>query len=338
MKQALSILEDLLAHLKEIQLALGDRWPEFARRVRELARLFEAPLDEAALAAAVDQLYGLFIEEDERVCEIITRPATDEATGSSRLPSNLSIEEIASRFYVFCQQADSLVQQLRLDAAAPDQVGQGQAFEVAVAVCPLSSPILTEDDLTHTRSGNVNIVWPESAPYVQLTIQIIAPACQIHGSDSFKFRLYAGHDSPVFYFMLTPRQVGEIGLVVRLYQEDTWLGNARVRIVCGQVTGSLSVTHSPLASQKEQTRWSECRTRLREMLEAHFNESELRTLCFDLGVDYDNLLHATKADAARELVSYLERRDRLPELVAVGQKLRPDVSWGEVPAFGQATA
>jgi dihydroneopterin aldolase len=74
------------------------------------------------------------------------------------------------------------------------------------------------------------------------------------------------------------------------------------------------------------------------MLEAYFNESELRTLCFDLEVDYDNLRHATKADAVRELIGYLERRDRVPELVAVGQQLRPDVSWVEIPPFGQATA
>ena len=339
MNQALSILEELRAHLKEIQLALGDRWPDFARRMRELARLFEDSSDAAALNEAINQLYGLFME-DEQVYEIITRTSSDEATRSASPPlaQNRSTEEIASRFYLLCQQADSLVQQLRLDVAAPDQVSQGQSFVVAVAVRPLSSPVLTEDDLTRTKSGQVHIVWPEAKPYVQLAVQVIAPACQFHGSDSCQFRLYAGQDSPVFYFTLIPEQIGQISLVVKLYQEDNWLGSARVLIVCGQVSGSLHVTPSPAASLAEQARSRNYRIHLRELLEAHFNESELRTLCFDLEVDYDNLLHATKADAARELVSYFERRDRLPELVAVGQQLRPDVSWGEIPPFGQAIA
>jgi hypothetical protein len=142
----------------------------------------------------------------------------------------------------------------------------------------------------------------------------------------------------VLYFTLVPRQAGEIGLVVRLYQEDDWLGNARVRIVCGQVSGSLQVTQSPAASLEEQARWRNYRTHLRQTLVDYFDESELRTLCFDLEVHYDNLLHATKADAARELVGYLERRDRIPELVAMGQKQRPEISWGEVPPLRDAAA
>ena len=37
-------------------------------------------------------------------------------------------------------------------------------------------------------------------------------------------------------------------------------------------------------------------TRLHRILDRQFNESELRTLCFDLGVDYDNLGSGGKAD------------------------------------------
>ena len=201
----------------------------------------------------------------------IVQPA---ATGADVSWQNLSTEEIASCFYLLCRQADSLVQQLRLDVAAPDQVSQGQPFELAVAVRPLSSPVLAEDDLTRTKSDLVHVVWPEAEPYVQLAVQVIAPACQFHGPDSGQFRLYAGQDSPVFYFTLTPRQVGEMSLVVKLYQEDNWLGSARVRIVCGQVGGRLHVRPSPAASLAEQARWRNYRTRLREMLEAYFDESE----------------------------------------------------------------
>jgi len=68
--------------------------------------------------------------------------------------------------------------------------------------------------------------------------------------------------------------------------------------------------------------------RLRETLATYFDAGELRTLCFDLGVDYDDLPGEGKANKARELIAYLERRDRIPELVSVCQELRPHVAWG----------
>jgi CheY-like chemotaxis protein len=64
---------------------------------------------------------------------------------------------------------------------------------------------------------------------------------------------------------------------------------------------------------------------------SQFDEGDLRNLCFDLDdVEYENLPGEGKLDKARELVSYLERRGRISELVAVGKELRPDVDWGDV--------
>ncbi len=67
--------------------------------------------------------------------------------------------------------------------------------------------------------------------------------------------------------------------------------------------------------------------KLRRTLTDRFSEEELRTLCFDLGLDYDDLPGQAKADRARELVHHLDARRRVLELVQVGQRLRPDVSW-----------
>ncbi len=50
---------------------------------------------------------------------------------------------------------------------------------------------------------------------------------------------------------------------------------------------------------------------LQELITTKFKDSELRTLCVDLGVDYDNLHGMSKADKARELITYLDRRGRL---------------------------
>ena len=63
---------------------------------------------------------------------------------------------------------------------------------------------------------------------------------------------------------------------------------------------------------------------LRRLLTQRFNESELQTVCFDLGVDYENLPGQSKVDKARELVEYLERRDRIPELIETGKRLRAE--------------
>jgi len=68
---------------------------------------------------------------------------------------------------------------------------------------------------------------------------------------------------------------------------------------------------------------------LRQILVSRLDEGELRTLCFDLGVDYDNLPGEGKANKARELVIYLERRNRIGALVETGKSLRPDIAWVE---------
>jgi len=66
---------------------------------------------------------------------------------------------------------------------------------------------------------------------------------------------------------------------------------------------------------------------LREILTKRLNETELRNLCFDLGVDYDILPGAGTADKARELIAYCERRYNIPQLVETVRKQRPDISW-----------
>jgi hypothetical protein len=70
---------------------------------------------------------------------------------------------------------------------------------------------------------------------------------------------------------------------------------------------------------------------LRRILTTRFSDGELRTLCFDLGIDYAALPGEGKADKARELVAYFERRDRILELIDIGKRVRPDISWNDLP-------
>ncbi len=73
------------------------------------------------------------------------------------------------------------------------------------------------------------------------------------------------------------------------------------------------------------------RARLRQILTQYFDAGELRTLCFDLGVDYDDLPGEGKANKARELISYLERRDRVHGLIELVRRRRPNIPWEETP-------
>jgi hypothetical protein len=69
------------------------------------------------------------------------------------------------------------------------------------------------------------------------------------------------------------------------------------------------------------------RVELRQKLVDRFNESELRDLCFYLGIDYETLAGSNKPDKARELVGFCERHDRIADLIAEVKVLRPDISF-----------
>lgn len=62
---------------------------------------------------------------------------------------------------------------------------------------------------------------------------------------------------------------------------------------------------------------------IRDFILDHFNANELRTLCFDLDIDYDAIEGQALDDKARELVLHFSRHDRLGELVAYCKAARP---------------
>jgi hypothetical protein len=69
--------------------------------------------------------------------------------------------------------------------------------------------------------------------------------------------------------------------------------------------------------------------RLRELVTRHFDIEELRTLCFDLNVDYDALRGEGKEAKVRELVGRLRRERRVAELVTALAERRPEIAWSE---------
>mgnify|MGYP002624780024 FL=1 len=71
------------------------------------------------------------------------------------------------------------------------------------------------------------------------------------------------------------------------------------------------------------------RIRLRELMVRYFNKAELETLCFDLGIDKDNLPNATKPELAQEIILYCERHDKLERLLEICREQRPHAEWPE---------
>jgi hypothetical protein len=67
--------------------------------------------------------------------------------------------------------------------------------------------------------------------------------------------------------------------------------------------------------------------KLRQILTDHFDDGELRTLCFDLRIDYQSLPGEGKADRARELIAHCQRHGRMADLIDRCGQLRPNVAW-----------
>jgi hypothetical protein len=72
---------------------------------------------------------------------------------------------------------------------------------------------------------------------------------------------------------------------------------------------------------------------LHRILVTHSDVEELRTLCFQLRIAYDDLPGAGKSGRARELLSFLDRRRRIAELIVIGKRERPDIDWPDPPDF-----
>lgn len=71
------------------------------------------------------------------------------------------------------------------------------------------------------------------------------------------------------------------------------------------------------------------RIRLRELMVRYFNKTELETLCFDLGIDKDDLPNATKPELAQEIILYCERHGTLERLLEICREQRPHAEWPE---------
>jgi hypothetical protein len=66
---------------------------------------------------------------------------------------------------------------------------------------------------------------------------------------------------------------------------------------------------------------------LLQNVKSDYNEQELRELCFELGIDYDDLPGPARKDKCRELIGLLKRQKRHPEFIQLCRNKRPNTLW-----------
>lgn len=69
------------------------------------------------------------------------------------------------------------------------------------------------------------------------------------------------------------------------------------------------------------------RAALRQKLTDLFSLDDLQQICFDLGVDYEDLGSEGKSARAVKLILFCQRRGRMGELLRLCRVLRPEVTW-----------
>ena len=75
------------------------------------------------------------------------------------------------------------------------------------------------------------------------------------------------------------------------------------------------------------TSWlREHQDRLYSLLVMHFNVEELKEVCFHLGIEYEDILGEARRDKMRELILYVQRANRVDDLIQECQRQRPNVS------------
>lgn len=74
----------------------------------------------------------------------------------------------------------------------------------------------------------------------------------------------------------------------------------------------------------------ELKFQLRDILIENFNIGEIKSLSFDLDIDYENLSGSNKNSKILSLIGYAQRRGRLEDLARYVKSARPNADFGDV--------
>ena len=94
------------------------------------------------------------------------------------------------------------------------------------------------------------------------------------------------------------------------------------------ITGSGNViTGGGAAGMGTQTELSPQMDNLRRKISERFNIEELKNLCQDMGIVYENLSGDGREGKVRELIAYCQRHGRIDTLLAECRRRRPNMDW-----------
>jgi hypothetical protein len=110
---------------------------------------------------------------------------------------------------------------------------------------------------------------------------------------------------------------------------DEWLANERYRSLLSPEQWDWLLKTVREANRAQQDPVKEAHERsstLREMLDEHFDLSEIEELCFDMQIDFENLQGTSKKTKILSLLNYCQRHSRVNELWNLCIQLRPEVA------------
>lgn len=108
----------------------------------------------------------------------------------------------------------------RLDVATQNHAAVHEWFIVGVAIRNENSPVARLKGLPHRKSGDLQIEWPKGNK-VNLRIELVAPDCEFKDKySSTTVTLVRPFDSPICYFWLRTSKIGQVNIIIRVYQES----------------------------------------------------------------------------------------------------------------------
>ncbi|MCA9996777.1 MAG: ATP-binding protein [Anaerolineales bacterium] len=115
-----------------------------------------------------------------------------------------------------------------------------------------------------------------------------------------------------------PPSLADMGLITRILK-----GNP------SQIIEAIYSEFQQATSLTNPMTWSPIqRKQFRKAMIDAFSLPDLRDICFDMGIDYENLPnHTQKSELVRELIADCTRNGRFPDLLQLCQSERPHLEW-----------
>ncbi len=111
-------------------------------------------------------------------------------------------------------------------------------------------------------------------------------------------------------------------------RKEPLAGDQSIEMIKPEISGTNRIAETSTADRSEHMEsgtnsQSIGPTALRDFLVAHFNDNDLRDLCFEMGIEDEDVPGDTRSAKAREIVRYCQRHTRTEDLKAACAQLRP---------------